>query len=180
MLRRQWARPYQLVLTALSAAVGFTGVCAGVSLLRTWTLVFLAITSICLGLALSAALTGNGRLDLGASALSAALYVTLIGTAGLVILVEWVGFALVGALVVAALPLRGGRGYSTEHLCARWKDTLLTLRDAKTPREAVVVLRARQRYLDELERRHPEAFNRWLTTPDADPATILAPRQNSL
>ncbi|GLW89240.1 hypothetical protein [Actinokineospora globicatena] len=180
MLRRQWARPYTLVLTVLSAAVGFTGVCAGAALLRSWTLVFLGITAICLGLALSAALTGNSSLQLGGAVLSGFLFVTLVGTAGLVILVEWVAFALVGALAVAAIPLRGGRGYSTEYLCARWTATLLTLNQAKTPTEAAGVLRIRQRYLDELERRHPEAFSRWLTTPDVDPATILARRQNSL
>ncbi|GAA3014007.1 hypothetical protein [Actinokineospora diospyrosa] len=178
MLRRNLVRSYRLAVTALSALVVFTGVCAGVSVLRTWTLVFLAVTAICLSLALSAALTGNSNLR--GVVLSAMMFAALVATAGLVVLVEWVAFALVGALLVAAIPLRGGRGQSTAYLCARWHDTLIALRHATNPDQAVTLLRTRQRYLDELERRHPEAFHRWLSTPDVDPASILAPRQNSL
>ncbi|MBM7773609.1 putative membrane protein [Actinokineospora baliensis] len=177
MLRRNLVRSYRLAVTALSALVAFTGVCAGMSLLRSWTLVFLAVTAVCLGLALSAALTGNTSLN--GLALSALVFGALIGTTGLFLLVDWVAFALAAALVVAAIPLRGGRGHSTAHLCTRWQETLIALRQATNPAQAAALLRDRQRCLDELERRHPEAFLRWLATPDADPASVLAPRQAS-
>ncbi|WP_026422011.1 hypothetical protein [Actinokineospora inagensis] len=180
MLRLRLVRSYRAAWFALAVVAVFTGVGSGVVLLRTWTLFFLAVTAVCLALSLSAALSGNGNPDPGAISLSLLIFGSLVGISGLVMLVEWVAFAIVGALAVAAIPLRGGRGQSTQRLCARWQETLHSLRAATTTTEAAVILRTRQRFLDEMERRHPEAFHRWLATPDADPATILRPRQGSL
>lgn len=56
------------------------------------------------------------------------------------------------------------RALSTPHLCLAWRSSYLRLHRATTcPATAEVVL-ARQRLLDELERRDHTGFQRWLST----------------
>ncbi|SDD08616.1 hypothetical protein [Actinokineospora iranica] len=175
MLRR-W---YRLAWTATAGVVAFAGVSAGVVLLRSWTLFFLAMTAVCLGLAASAAFADIDQAAPGRTRTIAAFAVGLIGTAGLVTVLEWVAFALLATLAAAAVPLLGPGRLSTPDLCARWNAGLDALRTAATPAEAAAILRDRQRCLDELERRDPDGFRRWLATPGADPATVLRPHQGT-
>jgi hypothetical protein len=175
MLRR-W---YRLAWIAVASLVAFTGACGGVLLLRSWTLLFLAMTAACVALATAAGFSESGRRISGAR-LTAALWVGLVSVAGLVLLVEWVAFALVTAVVVAGMPLVGARRLSTPDLCARWNADLEALRAAGSAAEAVAVLRDRARCLDELERRDPEGFRRWLASPGADPATVLRRKRHDV
>ncbi|PPK70876.1 hypothetical protein V5P93_002738 [Actinokineospora auranticolor] len=174
-------RCYRLAWLALAAAVAILGVGTGAVLLRSWTLLFLGVTAGCLAMATAAARTDpdSARPDRGTALLTLLFCAALVGVAGLVMLVEWVAFAVVGALAAAAYPLFGLRAMSTSRLCERWRTGLDTLRAAQTPLAAAAVVRERQKCLDELERRDPIGFARWLETPGADPATILRPRQGT-
>lgn len=51
---------------------------------------------------------------------------------------------------------------STAELCQQWRDSYKTLREATTPAARLRIVEARQRCLDELERRDPEGLNAWL------------------
>ncbi|GLZ38851.1 hypothetical protein [Actinokineospora sp. NBRC 105648] len=168
----------QLAWCALACLLTFVSIAAGVLLLRSWTLVFLTVTATCLGLATAAVLAERGRAP-GRLPTIAAYLTALVGIAGLCLLVEWVAFALLAWFAATAVPLFGNRLMSTPLLCARWASSLEALRAADTPQQAAAILRERARCLDELERRDPEGFQRWLATPDTDPATVLRPREGS-
>lgn len=47
-------------------------------------------------------------------------------------------------------------------LCLAWRRSFVTLRHASDARDRLGVVELRQRYLDELEQRHPFCFRRWL------------------
>lgn len=84
--------------------------------------------------------------------------------------------AFVAARPVTGLPAIGGT-VSTADLCATWQHTCELIRDLPpdSPDRAVVV-DARRQLLDELERRDPVGFHRWLQSePDAsgDPGRYL-------
>lgn len=56
---------------------------------------------------------------------------------------------------------------STPALCAEWQRSFWALRDARDARDTAAQLRIaqmRSRYLDELQRRDPDALTRWLAT----------------
>ncbi|MFC0623302.1 PRC-barrel domain-containing protein [Kribbella deserti] len=62
-------------------------------------------------------------------------------------------------------------------LCKAWRTSYWSLRDASPPSERAQIVAVRERYLDELERRHPAAVSRWLqaeTGPCGDPGKYLA------
>ncbi len=166
-------RAYRLSWNSLAALLGFAGLAGGVLLLRSWTLVFLAVTAGCLAVAASAALADVGAVPPSRLRLTALFGGVLIGVVGLSVLVEWVAFALVAALGLARLPLTGTRGLTTAQLFDRWNAGLAALRSAATPEAAALVLRDRQRWLDELERRDPERFRRWLAAAESDPGVVL-------
>jgi hypothetical protein len=47
-------------------------------------------------------------------------------------------------------------------LCLAWRRSFVLLNEAASPREKMVVVSLRQRYLDELQRRSPSGVSRWL------------------
>jgi hypothetical protein len=51
---------------------------------------------------------------------------------------------------------------SVDDLCRAWRVSYLRLQDARGPGELEHVVRLRRDYLDELARRHPKGFRRWL------------------
>ncbi|TDD18002.1 hypothetical protein E1218_26865 [Kribbella turkmenica] len=53
---------------------------------------------------------------------------------------------------------------STRQLCQEWRESYLSLRQAPTPAARIRIVRARQRCLDELERRDPDGFQAWLAS----------------
>ena len=55
-------------------------------------------------------------------------------------------------------------GRRDDQLSAAWCESETLLREATTAEEAARVVALRQLYLDEVERRSPEAFGRWLAT----------------
>jgi hypothetical protein len=66
---------------------------------------------------------------------------------------------------------------STPELCRQWHDSYEDLEQAETPVARLRVVMARQRCLDELERRDPEGLNAWLASTASaagDPSRYLA------
>jgi hypothetical protein len=65
-------------------------------------------------------------------------------------------------------PLAGAAGPPTpelmtdRELCEAWCSSYLLLTSVRAADERAAVVHLRQRYLDELERRHPEGLRRWL------------------
>jgi hypothetical protein len=65
---------------------------------------------------------------------------------------------------------------STAQLCRQWHDTFEDLHQATTPAAQLRIVTARQRCLDELERRDPDGLNAWLSStasPAGDPTRFL-------
>lgn len=52
----------------------------------------------------------------------------------------------------------------TSQLCHLWRATFWTVRDLHDPERALHVVELRQAVLDELERRHPDEVDRWLSS----------------
>lgn len=53
---------------------------------------------------------------------------------------------------------------SDDELCRQWRFSFTALADASTPELRAEVVRARQLYLDEIERRHPRELQAWLAS----------------
>lgn len=73
---------------------------------------------------------------------------------------------------------------STAELCRQWQDSYEALREAATASARLRIVEARQRCLDELERRDPDGLNAWLAsaaTAASDPSRFLTggPQANS-
>jgi hypothetical protein len=51
---------------------------------------------------------------------------------------------------------------SIDRLCRAWRVSFVLLQNARTPEALEHVAQLRRRYLDELARRHPEGFRRWI------------------
>jgi hypothetical protein len=65
---------------------------------------------------------------------------------------------------------------TTAQLCQQWHDTFEDLHQATTPAAQLRIVTARQRCLDELERRDPDGLNAWLSStasPAGDPTRYL-------
>jgi hypothetical protein len=65
---------------------------------------------------------------------------------------------------------------STAELCRQWQATYDSLRSATTPAVMLRIVEARQRCLDELERRDPSGLNAWLASAASaagDPSSFL-------
>jgi type IV secretory pathway VirB10-like protein len=70
---------------------------------------------------------------------------------------------------------------SDEDLCLAWRRSFTELQACTTDEQRLAVVTARNAYLDELERRAPEAFGQWLDSgPRAagNPAKFFSPRTN--
>jgi hypothetical protein len=70
----------------------------------------------------------------------------------------------------------GESAISTAELCRRWHDSFEDLQNAVTPAARLRVVTARQRCLDELERRDPDGLNAWLSStasPAGDPSRFV-------
>ncbi|GAB2656041.1 hypothetical protein [Kribbella swartbergensis] len=68
-----------------------------------------------------------------------------------------------------------------EELCLAWRRSFTELQSCTTDEQRLAVVTARNAYLDELERRAPEAFAQWLDSgPRAagNPAKFFSPRTN--
>jgi hypothetical protein len=113
---------------------------------------------------------------------------TMIGAAGLVAVLGWIGVLVVLALAATSPALRAsvsrarGSGRTTAAsaaveptyvepdpeplddaaLCAAWRRSYFRLREARTTAQRLSIVQQRQRYLDELQRRHAQAVERWL------------------
>jgi hypothetical protein len=71
------------------------------------------------------------------------------------------------------------RAMSTEELGREWLESSASLSARLEPSARTALVRRRQQTLDELERRDPDGFLRWLTTgpvPDRDPAEFVRKR----
>jgi hypothetical protein len=65
---------------------------------------------------------------------------------------------------------------TTAQLCQQWHDTFEDLHQATSPAAQLRIVTARQRCLDELERRDPDGLNAWLSStasPAGDPTRYL-------
>jgi hypothetical protein len=58
----------------------------------------------------------------------------------------------------------GESATSTAQLCRQWHDSFEDLQTAMTPAARLRIVTARQRCLDELERRDPDGLNAWLSS----------------
>lgn len=79
---------------------------------------------------------------------------------------------------LTALPGHGVERLSDKELCKAWRESFRVLLDAIEPRAKCRVVRLRQTYLEELERRHPDALEAWLAShprPSAGPEKYLRP-----
>jgi hypothetical protein len=54
------------------------------------------------------------------------------------------------------------RALSDDELCRQWRFSFTALAEARSPDQRAEVVRARQLYLDEIERRHPLELQAWL------------------
>jgi hypothetical protein len=61
-------------------------------------------------------------------------------------------------------PERDRQDMTDAELCQRWRRSFTALADARTPGERLEVVRTRQAYLDEIERRHPAELQTWLAS----------------
>jgi hypothetical protein len=118
-----------------------------------------------------------------------------VGGAGLIALLG-PGALLIGALAAASSPPVVRRvfrrtadqgadlgGESTAMLCRQWQDSYQALRNESALSRRLEIVRARERCLDELERRDPAGLQAWLASNASaagDPARFLTepPRQN--
>ncbi len=69
---------------------------------------------------------------------------------------------------------------STAQLCAAWQQTYFAMLDLPAGPQRRGMVEVRQRLLDELERRDPDGFVRWLETgarANSDPSRYLAPER---
>ncbi len=87
------------------------------------------------------------------------------------------------AVEVPLLPLPDCSDLSNEALCRCWRMSYAALHhDPSTPTpDALHLARTRERYLDELERRDPRGFARWLSSgarAGSDPAKFLTTRDH--
>jgi hypothetical protein len=55
-------------------------------------------------------------------------------------------------------------GMPDDALCLAWRHSFVALQGATTPRERAQLVLARQGYLDELTRRHPDGMTKWLAS----------------
>lgn len=66
-----------------------------------------------------------------------------------------------------------------DELCRAWRVSYLLLQKARGPDELEQAARLRRQYLDELARRHPEGFRRWLddgARASGDPSRYIRPQ----
>lgn len=67
-------------------------------------------------------------------------------------------------------------GLDDRELCLAWRRSFRTLENATSDADRIEIVDLRQRYLDELQRRHPAHFHRWLGSgarAAGDPAKFL-------
>jgi hypothetical protein len=65
---------------------------------------------------------------------------------------------------------------STSQLCREWLESYQALSQAESPRALLRIVMARQRYLDDLERRDPDEIHAWLASAASaggDPSRFL-------
>jgi hypothetical protein len=121
--------------------------------------------------------------------LAALPFLGLLAFAGLTLALGPVVLLLILALLITSPP--AVRWYSdspsqpgdldesattTAQLCQQWHDTFEDLHQATTPAAQLRIVTARQRCLDELERRDPDGLNAWLAStasPAGDPTRYL-------
>ena len=61
-------------------------------------------------------------------------------------------------------PVGGLESLDDDALCLAWRRSFLVLQSARSDRDRLAVVAQRQRYLDELERRSPQALETWLAS----------------
>jgi hypothetical protein len=67
-------------------------------------------------------------------------------------------------------------GLSNADLCRAWQESFDALRKSESPAVRLRIVEARQRYLDELERRDPDGLHAWLesnASPAGNPARFV-------
>jgi hypothetical protein len=70
---------------------------------------------------------------------------------------------------------------STQSLCLEWRASYIALNLAETPEARLRIVKARQRFLDELERRDADGLQAWLgsaASAGGDPGRFLACRRS--
>jgi hypothetical protein len=193
-------RTYRIVWGAIVAALVCIGAAAGILFVPVTVSVMVFVCGAALDLGLRLAIADTAVPDRRALAavctrdgfamLAFAGYCGAIGVVALPLL----GLAVVTApSVLKALPTWFGARSAAEEtlavddtlplsnlsehdLCVVWRRSCKAVRKAETSYERMRIVARRQAYLDELERRRPEAFATWLEIgPDAtDPSTIFS------
>ncbi|WP_433166996.1 hypothetical protein [Kribbella sp. CA-247076] len=72
-------------------------------------------------------------------------------------------------------------GLTDEDLCLAWRRSFTELQSCTTDEQRLIVIANRHAYLDELERRAPDAFSQWLDSgarAAGNPAKFFSPRTN--
>lgn len=188
-------RTYRRLWEVAAALTLCGGVGSALVATGTGAVIALALIGAPMGTAIYVALSlpvRHRRRRLGAVALLAAL--SCVATVGLVAQLGWVGVCWAGALLLAAPRVIGriGRSLSTDdvepgpsrsvegltdaELCAAWRESHETMNRCVTVAQRAKVAARRQRYLDELDRRHPAELACWLyggASPRNDPGSYL-------
>ncbi|NEA32674.1 hypothetical protein [Streptomyces sp. SID13031] len=190
---------YSFAWRAVCGVIGGLGIALGLIVLPLDLLIPFVLLTIVVGLTAAVGHTTNTtgdqqeRRTRGQAGLLAALpFLGLLALAGLALALGTVVLLLVLTLVITSPPAVRWYGdshrgeldesvTSTAQLCRQWHDTFEDLHQATTPAARLRIVTARQRCLDELERRDPDGLNAWLSSTASaagDPSRFLRMHQS--
>lgn len=173
-------RTYRWIWNAAAGSACAVLLAAAVVVLPFAIWIVLACLVLPLGLMLAIATgfaEGSGSRRLHVAKVAIIVYLTLVAGVVLLKLLGFAAFGVLGLLLVAsprALRWYGGRlaggrdkpmpqaTVSTDQLCCDWLASYAALNSAPTNEARLRVVMARQRCLDELERRDPVGLQAWL------------------
>ena len=188
-------RAYRRGWEVLAALTLCCGVGMGLRSIGPGVVVALVLISAPIGAALYAAVwlpVRHRRRRVGGVGVMAAL--CCVSVVGLVAHLGWVGVCWTGMLLFTAPrtvtmigrwlgtdevdpgPPGGVEDFTDAQLCAAWRDSYETMNRCVTVAQRAQVAARRQRYLDELDRRHPTEVACWLyggARPGNDPGSYL-------
>ncbi|MEV6412527.1 hypothetical protein [Kribbella sp. NPDC051718] len=174
---------YSFVWRAVCVALGCLGIVLGLIVFPPDLLIPYTLLTIVIGLTAAVGHTPSGtdaqderRASKQAGVRAMRPFMGLLALAGLGFALGVVVLPLALAVVVtsppvvrwygesASPPQPGESATSTAQLCQQWHDSFEDLQTAMTPAARLRIVTARQRCLDELERRDPDGLNAWLSS----------------
>lgn len=189
---------YSFAWRAVCGVIGGLGIALALIVVPLDLLIPFVLLTIVVGLtaAVGHASTGTDdqqerRTSKQAGVLAALPFLGLLAFAGLAFALGAVVLLLALALVATSPPVvrwygdspnwpqpeeLGDSATSTAELCRQWQDSFEDLHQATTPAAQLRIVTARQRCLDELERRDPDGLNAWLSSSASaagDPSRFL-------